>query len=94
MKSSDGSPIPRDAVLSHEKGHAKSFLDVAMKRFRSAVKKYSSKRLEELSASEISDIRTAYEDSCNEAMDDSCVKSNSATFDWFKSRGIKLKIYH
>lgn len=40
------------------------------------------------------DVWRMFEESRKEALDDSCVRANSATFEWFRANGLKLKIYH
>lgn len=93
-RTSDGSPLIRASVLAHENGHAKSYLENAMPSFISAVnKKYTGRAIKDLTAAEIKDIRNMYQESVDNAMDDSCDRSNLETINWYNSHGIQLQFY-
>ena len=87
--SSTGRPQIRDAILSHERGHASAFLDVLIPKFRAELQKFGNRKL---SAADKAEVRRIYERCKRETEAENARRANEAHENWFRDNGFNLQI--
>jgi RHS repeat-associated protein len=85
--SSDGSPQVRGGILAHEQGHADSFLESFLPRFRNEVARFKAGQLTE---SDKAEIRRIFARCKKEASTDSGNRANESHINWYNNNGYQI----